>query len=62
MGETVSEDAAVEVTVKFPLGYRRCSLPGAVILKRQPGGKMRLYGAIAQRAFGAATALDGAAR
>ena len=61
-GEAVSKDAAVEVAAEFPLGYRRRSLPGAVILKCQPGGKMRLHGAIKQRAFGLATAVDGAAR
>ena len=61
-GKAVGEDAAVEVAAEFPPGYRRCSLPGAVIVKCQPGGKMRLHGAIEQRALGLATAVDGAAR
>ena len=61
-GKAVGEDAAVEVAAQFPPGYRRCSLPGAVIVKCQPGGKMRLQGAIEQRAPGLVTAVDGAAR
>jgi len=51
-----------EVAAEFPLGYRRTDSPGAVIVKRQPGAKMRLYGAIEQRAFGLAAAVDGTAR
>lgn len=60
--KAVGQDAAFEVAAEFPPGYRRCGLPGAVILKRQPGGKMRLHGAIEQRAFEFATAVDGTAR
>jgi len=61
-GETVGEDAAVEVAAQFPLGGCRRTRPGAIILKRQPGGKMGLHLAIEQRALGLATAVDGTAR
>jgi len=40
-GEAVSKDAAVEVAAEFPLGYRRCSLPGAVI--RMFSGAVHLF-------------------
>jgi len=61
-GETVGEDAAVEVAAQFPLGGCRRARPGAIILKRQPGGKMGLHRAIEQRALGPATTVDGTAR
>ena len=37
-GETMSEDAAPEVEAEFPLGDGGCACPGAILLKRQPGG------------------------
>jgi len=42
--KAVGEDAAFEVAAEFSLGYgyRRSDSPGALILKRQPGAKMRL--------------------
>lgn len=40
-GETVGEDAALEVTAEFPFGDGGCARPGAILLKRQPGGKMK---------------------
>jgi hypothetical protein len=61
-GETVGEDAALEVAAEVPLGYRWRACSGAILLKRQPGGKVRLHGAIEQGAFGLATAVDGTAR
>ena len=61
-GKAVGEDAAVEVAAEFPPGGCRRVRPGAIILKCQPGGKMRLRGATEQRALGLATAADGAAR
>ena len=61
-GETMSEDAALEIAAESPLGGRGCACPGAILLKLKPGGKMRLHRAIQQRALGLTTALDGAAR
>ena len=45
-GETVGEDAALAVATEFPLGDCGRARPGAILLKRQPGGKMRLHRAI----------------
>jgi len=61
-GEAVGEDAAVEVVAQFPLGGCGRARSGAIILKRQPSGKMGLHRATEQRALGLATAVDGTAR
>jgi len=55
-GEAVGEDAAVEVAAEFTLGGCGRARPGAIILKRQPGGKMGVHRAIEQCALGLATA------
>ncbi len=60
-GKAVREDAAVEVTAKFPLDHCRGYGSGAVIVQRQPRCQMRLHGAIEQRAFGLAAMVDSAA-
>jgi len=60
--KAVGEDTAVEIAAEFSLGDCGCARPGAIILKRQPGGKMGLHRAIEQRALGPATAVDGTAR
>ena len=44
--KAVGEDAAVEVAAEFPLDYRGRSCSGAIILKRRPSCKIRLYRAI----------------
>ena len=61
-GEAVREDASVEVAAQSPLGGCWRARPGAILLKRKPGGKMSLHRAIEQGAFGPATAVDGTAR
>ena len=60
-GEAVGEDAAGEIAVEFPLDRRRCAAPGLVSLQCQPGRQMRLHGAVEQRAFGLAAAVDSTA-
>ena len=60
--EAGGQAAAVEVAAQFPLGDRWRARPAAIILTRQPGGKMGLHRALGQRALGLATAVDGTAR
>ena len=60
-GQAGREDTAFAVAAAFPLDDRRRFRPIAIVQKRQPGGKMRLHGAIEGRALGLARAVDGTA-
>ena len=58
-GKAVGEDATFEVAAEFALGQHRCLTALPVIVQRQPGGEVRLYHAVEERAFGLASVIDG---
>jgi len=59
--EAVGEDAAFEVTTEFPLDVGRSRPPRFVLRPFEPGGQMRLYGAVEHGAFRLATTIGGCA-
>ncbi len=58
-GKTVGEVSAFGISPEFPLGDAGNSATDAVIVQLQPGGQMRLRGAVEQAALRVPPAIDG---